>query len=127
MPAAESVERRGSSSGWRVFFPLVLVLPQVLVVGRSLEELSPPRATLICLAIPLRRVLPGALRGLATRFDPTRKILPWFVVSLVSVPGFDILKRLHHRLRQDPFLDHVHQRLTGRTPGVLDSAPSVGV
>jgi hypothetical protein len=127
MPAADNVEGWGLSSGRRAFFLFVLAVLQDLVVCRLFEELTAPRWTFACLAVPLTGVLPTGLPGLATRAIRTRKTLRWVIVLLVNVLGVAIFKLLQHSRTKERFLDFVHRRLMGRNLYLLDSAPSVWV
>jgi hypothetical protein len=51
-PAADNVQRRGSSSSWRALFLFILAVLQVLVVCRLVEQLSAPGATFLLNAAP---------------------------------------------------------------------------
>jgi hypothetical protein len=103
MQAVENVERRGLSSGWRAIFLFAFALLQVLVIWKLVEELSAARWTFACFAVPLTGVLLTGLYGLATKVNPTRKILWWIFLFSVTVLAVDIFKLLHHSLTGDPF------------------------
>jgi len=104
MSAVNNVESKGLSSRWRAFYVVILATLQVLVIWRLVEELSAARWTFAWLAVTLTGVLATGLHGLATRVNPTQKILWWVFILLVSMLGVDIFKLLHHSLKRDPFL-----------------------